>query len=580
MHPITNITSERRQKMLWAGIVFTSLLFGTGASCNQGTLDCGFPKPIGVDQGRCVPIANPCSIMTGPTAAWSPGDIFDLDPDVTGISVSPQPAPDAFGTLVRQVCATSDAPLVSSVPVNYLYTRGNDWGLGKVLITVASVPRVDASASPATIAPGKSSQLHPNLRGGIPPYHYMWTIGGSPRSLVSAASDPVVTPAATTQYELTVQDSGGDTTPPFEVTVISDLTGETFDFTFPLPDTAVTVQVEPVGAPAATAPVACFTRSSEYLIAASNSSPGLTQLMLDASCSKGPLPIQMYRWWFDWDGQYNLGSSNDGITTTATYPASAYPAYKTIRLEVTDAGGSKASATQPIVLLAGHLLPQNGVFPTVPPLACFIATSSGLTPGTAVALDGSCSDPGWALKPPSPPLARNNLTWEWVFDWPGPFAWNGSFDHMGRNVTLSYPVSAFPAAGTPPVTKTVFLKVTDEDGLSSTMAQDFQLLAASMPSGPPPYVPPVACFKVVGNAAFPGTPVTFDGSCTTGSIVLWEWYFNWNPGIPLAPDQSGPNLVMPTYTYNCANCFSATVHLVVTDNTGARSSATMTIPLL
>jgi len=73
---------------------------------------------------------------------------------------------------------------------------------------------VVASATPSTIVQGNSSQLSATASGGTGTYTYSWT--SVPAGFTSASQNPVVSPAVTTQYNVTVSDgtgsAGGNTT--------------------------------------------------------------------------------------------------------------------------------------------------------------------------------------------------------------------------------------------------------------------------------------------------------------------------------------------------------------------------------
>jgi hypothetical protein len=82
----------------------------------------------------------------------------------------------------------------------------------------------------------------------------------------------------------------------------------------------------------------------------------------------------------------------------------------------------------------------------------------------------------------------------------------------------------------------------------------------------------VACFA--SSVSFThGVPVVFNADCSTGPnpILLWEWWFNWDPA-NLVLDQFGNFLVSPTFTYSSSGV--ATVHLRVTDSTNATAEFT------
>ncbi len=66
---------------------------------------------------------------------------------------------------------------------------------------------VSVTASPSSITSGQTSQLNASASGGSGTYTYSWT--STPAGFTSALQNPVVSPAATTQYFVTVGDGAG-----------------------------------------------------------------------------------------------------------------------------------------------------------------------------------------------------------------------------------------------------------------------------------------------------------------------------------------------------------------------------------
>ncbi len=175
-------------------------------------------------------------------------------------------------------------------------------------VTVTVTLRVFASANPAVITPGGSSQLVANAAGGVPPYTFSWTNPGNTLSATDIPN-PVATTNQTRTYTVFATDSVGTTVSrPVTVTV-----------------NGVTLS-------------ACFTTNPAQPLTGQS-------FTVDMSCSSGP--ITNFTLWLD----YTPGA-------TPTYSGSL-PFYSTIRetpathnarLQVTDAGGNTAIIDQAIVV--------------------------------------------------------------------------------------------------------------------------------------------------------------------------------------------------------------------------------------
>lgn len=88
----------------------------------------------------------------------------------------------------------------------------------QVIITVTgSALSANADANPATVCLGTSTQLSANAGGGSGTYTYTWA--SSPAGFSSSLANPVVSPATTTTYYVTVNDGASDVTSSIVVTV-------------------------------------------------------------------------------------------------------------------------------------------------------------------------------------------------------------------------------------------------------------------------------------------------------------------------------------------------------------------------
>jgi hypothetical protein len=153
---------------------------------------------VQLDPGTCVELTNPCG-----DHAWVRLDAFRLCDEPNGLFIQTQRDPRT-----RFLCADASVGLLQDVPVDFFYARPSDSGVGSLRVTIGSTPLVvDATATPANIALGGSSQLNATASGGNPPYTYSWT----PASGLSATdiANPVASPTVSTQYTVVVQDSSG-----------------------------------------------------------------------------------------------------------------------------------------------------------------------------------------------------------------------------------------------------------------------------------------------------------------------------------------------------------------------------------
>ena len=194
---------RRRRYALMTLWLISFLMAGNRASCTRQppTIDCTAPFNLNVPRGTCSQIDNSCG-----DRQFTSGDnleIFDLP---FGIAVSTVTRP----FVARTICADANAQLMVNQPFNFTYSRPGEYGEGTVYITTGIPLTVAASASPATIALGNSSQLGATASGGVPPYSYAWTPSG--RLNQSNIQNPVASPIVNTTYSVTVNDSQGNST--------------------------------------------------------------------------------------------------------------------------------------------------------------------------------------------------------------------------------------------------------------------------------------------------------------------------------------------------------------------------------
>jgi hypothetical protein len=111
---------------------------------------------------------------------------------------------DTQGNVTVKLDAANDALPLDGQPVVYIYAPGSganlssNIGAGTLLITTLPPLQVSASATPATIAPGQSSQLQATVMGGAPPFAFKWS-----DSSFGNTAKPVAKPTTTTTYTVT-----------------------------------------------------------------------------------------------------------------------------------------------------------------------------------------------------------------------------------------------------------------------------------------------------------------------------------------------------------------------------------------
>lgn len=210
----------RRLGVVRLGLLALMLTFALGVSrCpteQPPYISCGYNDTefaMRVEPGACVVFANPCA-----NHEWSlPGgsDGFRLEPtdeqravyEAERVSVKNERS--FGGETIRSICVAADAPLHNRFPIDYHYWLDHDYGIGTLYLTVAHPLTVSVTATPSNIAVGESSQLLAIPSGGIPPYSYRWTAGGSVTLDRTDVAAPITTPSFTQSYTVTVSDSNG-----------------------------------------------------------------------------------------------------------------------------------------------------------------------------------------------------------------------------------------------------------------------------------------------------------------------------------------------------------------------------------
>lgn len=232
-----------------AGIFLCSLLLGTAAFAYPSGAPAGYTGSPG-DGHHCTSCHNgSAATVTGwitsniPAQGYTAGSTYTITVTVSGtgnkgFEVSPQ---NASGTQLGVLAAGTSNHLTGGTKYVTQNSAGSysgtatwsfSWtapaaGSGQVTFygafTVAKpntklctlvvnentvVPLgVTASANPATITLGQSSQLSATATGGTGTYTYSWT--SNPAGFTSTQQNPSVSPTVTTQYTVTVSDGSG-----------------------------------------------------------------------------------------------------------------------------------------------------------------------------------------------------------------------------------------------------------------------------------------------------------------------------------------------------------------------------------
>jgi hypothetical protein len=196
-----------------AFIAFLFLFVAARPACRPPpNIDC-IDLHATVEPGTCVDIPNPCAT----DGSWAEVDHFRLYQEPAGLFIRGQQG--AGGTIDRQICAADTVAPMEDEEVSFLYTKVNrrgrpDYGEGFIHVTtvVENPYFVTASATPANIVLGGSSQLDVDVTGGTPPYTYVWMSDPTGRIDPGEVTlkNPVVAPDVDTTYTVAVTDAEGD----------------------------------------------------------------------------------------------------------------------------------------------------------------------------------------------------------------------------------------------------------------------------------------------------------------------------------------------------------------------------------
>jgi PKD repeat protein len=225
--------------------------------------------------------------------------------------------------------------------------------------------------------------------------------------------------------------------------------------------------------------------------------------------------IAHYQWKVD-----GVDQSNDNPNLTTSFsPAGTY----TITLKVTDNDGAVST-------VASHSITVND-----PPTAAFTSSPAHPIPGQSVSFNAGGS---------SDPEDGTNLHYEWDFNG------NGFNNDPGETDTAT-PSHSFSSAGT----KSVSLRVTDQDGATDTISHDVNVNA-----------PPTAAFTFTPSNPNVNQTINLDGtgSSDTDGTFTYSWDLN-NDGTFGDSTASNPSTSFSTTGPH-------TVKLRVTDNFGATNT--------
>ena len=274
-------------------------------------------------------------------------------------------------------------------------------------------------------------------------------------------------------------------------------------------DTPSNCETVSVGQP----PVASFTRTPSSPVTGQ-------QVVFTSTSSDADGTITSTAWDLDDDGQYDDGT---GLTAARTFNNNGtFP----IRLKVVDNDGQVGTTTQTVTVA------------NRPPVAAFNFSPSSPSVGQDVALTSTSSDPDGTV------VAQ---------------AWDLDDDGQYDDATGASASRTFLAAGS----HTVRLRVTDDDGVSSTTQQVVNVKS-----------PPTAAFGSSPASPLTGQTVTFTSTSTDtdGTITSTAWDLDDDGQYDDATGGSASRSFSDDGTY--------TVRLRVTDNHGLTGSVSHTVTVL
>ena len=223
---------------------------------------------------------------------------------------------------------------------------------------------------------------------------------------------------------------------------------------------------------------------------------------------------------YAWD--FGDGSTGSGARVTHAYPSAGN---FSIRLTVTDNGGTRVGAALPVQINAANR----------PPVAVIVGPTSGRLTDVFSFDGGGSYDPDGSVA---------------VFAWD----FGDSTTANGARVTHAYKTAG---------TFTLRLTVTDNRGAQASATQAVQVTQANQP--------PVAAIAGPGSGRV-GDQLSFDASGSRdpdGTIVSYVWDFG---------DGSTGSGAQVTHRYGSAGTF--TLRLTVTDSQNAQASATLAVQIV
>jgi PKD repeat protein len=381
------------------------------------------------------------------------------------------------GRTLTSATHTYAAPGDYTVTLTLVDNRGN-LATGSEQISVGASPAAALAISPTQLQVGGQVGVDASSSSdtGASITSYAWDFGDGGTAQGQSASHTYAT-AGTYLVRLTVTDSLGR---------VDTATG-----------TATVTDEPPVAAFAVGAPTPEAGQPVAFDASASSDSDG---------------SIVAYAWNFG-DGHFTSGRTpTHTFTQTGTY---------TVTLTVTDSDGQRASASQPVSVLAG-------------PSARFTPSAVQALEGTSIGFDTTGSVGG------ASGAAITGYTW--------------SFGD-GSTGTGAAPTHTYTTAGS----YRVKLTVTDAAGASSSSTQTVTVLDE----------PPTAVFATTPAVPTLGRAVSFDGSGSSdpdGRIASYAWDFG---------DGTTGTGANATHAYQSAGTY--TVRLTVTDSAGGKATSTRAV---
>ncbi len=217
---VTQSSSGSTSSTVSWSFTWTAPVLGTGNVTFYGAFTVGKSNTklstLVVSENAVIPLAvtataNPTTILLGATS--------QLNATASGGSgtytYSWTSVPAGFTSNLQNPVVTPTATTQYNVTVNDGTSTAN--GSTTVNVTIPVPLAVTATAYPASITVGQTSQLNAAASGGSGTYTFSWT--SVPAGFTSNLQNPVVSPTATTQYNVTVSDGSGNAQGSTTVTV-------------------------------------------------------------------------------------------------------------------------------------------------------------------------------------------------------------------------------------------------------------------------------------------------------------------------------------------------------------------------